>query len=320
MNELYVTDEIISDLVKDITLNEYETVSRKINKLELDFPADERIHYLRHALNAKLGLVEDALLDLWSCLDIKPKDELFIQAFSDLLIKNNSIAKPEKHNLQLTSGERQTAASIEKIRVDHTARYKLAASLLLDKYGSCSNLNGLDLFCGNGYGSRLIHDQTGSRMLGIDGSPEAVQLANESYGSHRTVFINQYFPFEIKEKSFDFTICYESIEHLDDYRGLLSQVILASRGSVFISVPSEENLPFTKHSKFFKFHHRHFKIDEILNLCDQFKTHQVKSIYGQLVYEIVNDKIVGLIPQEKMYMRPTFSDSQFHILHLEPHN
>jgi hypothetical protein len=83
-------------------------------------------------------------------------------------------------------------------------------------------------------------------------------------------------------------------------------------------VPSEENLPFLLHQKFFKFHHRHFTVDGILDLCSEFKTHEVKSIYGQSVYQIKNDKISGLIPNEQMYMQPTFPQSQFHILHLEP--
>ena len=103
---------------------------------------------------------------------------------------------------------------------------------------------------------------------------------------------------------------------MEDCAGLLEQAILASRGSVFISVPSEENLPFSKHEKFFKFHHRHFTVNEIMSLCNQFSSHEVKMIYGQSVYEIKNDKIAGLIPQEKMYMKPTFAESQFHILHL----
>jgi 2-polyprenyl-3-methyl-5-hydroxy-6-metoxy-1,4-benzoquinol methylase len=262
--------------------------------------------------------VTEAADDIWSCMDIKPQDPLFLEAISDLLITKKIEIDKKPHNFQLTSGERQTASSVEKIRSDHTARYKLAASLLQDKHGSCSNLKGLDLFCGNGYGSRIVHDQTGARMLGIDGSLDAVTLANQSYGTHRTVFLNHYFPFEVQEKSFDFTICYESIEHVEDYEGLLHQAIRASRGSVFISVPSEENLPFVKHEKFFKFHHRHFTIAEILKLCSQFTSHEVKSIYGQSVYDIKNDKISGLIPQEKMYMKPTFPESQFHILHLEP--
>jgi 2-polyprenyl-3-methyl-5-hydroxy-6-metoxy-1,4-benzoquinol methylase len=318
MKNLYVSDEQIADLVQKITNNDRSVVAVLLNQLENDFPADERIHFLRYAHRASIGQIAEAADDLWSCMDIKPQDTLFLESISDLLITKKVDMPKKPHNLQLTSGERQTASAVEKIRSDHTARYKLAATLLQDKHKSCSNLKGLDLFCGNGYGSRIIHDQTGARMLGIDGSMDAVTLANQSYGNHRTIFLNHYFPFEVQEKSFDFTVCYESIEHVEDCEGLLAQAIRASRGSVFISVPSEENLPFSKHEKFFKFHHRHFTVNEILSLCNQFSSHEVKMIYGQSVYEIKHDKIAGLIPQEKMYMKPTFTESQFHILHLEP--
>jgi len=318
MNSLYVSDDQIAEMVHKISENDRTEIAEILDRYEREYPADERIHFLRHAHRASKGDLSEAADDLWSCMEIKPQDALFLDAISDLLIIKKHEVEKKPHNFQLTSGERQTASSVEKIRSDHTARYKLAASLLQDKYGSCSNLKGLDLFCGNGYGSRIIHDHTGARMLGIDGSLDAVTQANQSYGNHRTVFLNHYFPFEVQEKSFDFTVCYESIEHVEDYVGLLHQAIRASRGPVFISVPSEENLPFVKHQKFFKFHHRHFTVDEILKLCSQFQTHEVKSVYGQSVYEIKNDKISGLIPNEKMYMQPTFPQSQFHILHLEP--
>lgn len=317
MNEIFVPDHDISVLIDLISSSNNHDVLQKINSHIESFPADERIYFLRHALKSSSGDLMGALADLWLCMNINPQQEIFLKAISKLLILDKNKSTDINHNFQLKSGERQTGTTVDKIRPDHTARYKLASKLILEKYEKCSDLSGLDLFCGNGYGSRMIHDQTGARMIGIDGSSDAVNLANKSYGNHKTIFLNHLFPFGVCDNVFDFAVCYESIEHVEDYHELLGQVFNSCNGSIFISVPSEENLPYKKNKDFFKFHHRHFTLTDIVDLCSEFTSHKLIGVYGQTVYNLNNGVISGLVPLEKMYMRPYFPESQFHVLHLE---
>jgi hypothetical protein len=317
MSKIFVSDDEISKLIDFISNNNSNEILQKINSYIKEFPADERIYFLRHSLKSSSGDLLGALADIWLCMNVNPQQDIFLEAISKILILDEKKEADINHNFKLKSGERQTSPTIEKIRPDHTARYKLASKLLSGKHGKCSNLSGLDLFCGNGYGSRIIHDQTGARMIGIDGSSDAVILANKSYGNHKTIFLNHLFPFGVHDNSFDFTICYESIEHVEDYQGLLGQVFNSSNGSIFISVPSEENLPYAKNKDFFKFHYRHFTLNDIVELCSQFPSHKLMGVYGQTVYNLDGGVISGLVPLEQMYMRPYYPESQFHVLHLE---
>lgn len=318
MSDIYLSDQKIQNIVEVIDGGAGLEFFKEIDAVVAEFPADARGIFLRHALHAKMGHHKHALNDLWSCLQIDPREELFSKAISELLIKSEQAAVLGNHNLNLTSGERQTAGSIEMIRTDHTARYRLAAALLLDKHESCTGLNGLDLFCGNGYGSRLLHNQTGARIFGVDGSSQAIELAKSAYGNHRVVFSDHYYPFDVLPGVFDFVVCYESVEHVLDDMGFMSQIFSASQGPVFLSVPAEETLPFDVHKGFFKFHHRHYTLEQIIKKCEQFTSHSLESVYGQTVYEFDKGKIKGLVSLDRMYIRPHFADSQFHLLHFTP--
>jgi 2-polyprenyl-3-methyl-5-hydroxy-6-metoxy-1,4-benzoquinol methylase len=163
------------------------------------------------------------------------------------------------HDLSLHSGERQTATSYEHIRVDHRYRYEWADARL-PRGGF-----GLDLFCGNGYGSWLL---SSSRIvLGIDGSADAIRQAEAHFRTPRTHFSVGYYPFELPVAAFDFVVSLESIEHVADGAALFKALAdsLKPGGTLIFSTPCEERLPHQMTGN--HFHFKHYLLAESLALA-----------------------------------------------------
>lgn len=128
---------------------------------------------------------------------------------------------------------RQTATTLNGIRLDHRYRYEWAAERL-------SGLRVLDAGCGIGYGSHIL-GQAGCRVTAVDGCEEAIEKAREHY-AHPDV---THFVGELGSLvgSYDAVVCFEVLEHIENASeivGLFSQ--LADR--LLCSVPNEEVVPF----------------------------------------------------------------------------
>lgn len=215
-----------------------------------------------------------------------------------------------------TSGERQTATHIEGIRHDHSSRYELAAAILQQHFGARPNLVGLDAFCGNGYGSCLAATKLGAQMLGIDGSAEAIAVANEYYSSERTLFAAKRFPFTLPHATFDFVLCFESIEHVADAKrffGVLA-ASLRSGGVMFVSTPNEEIMPYLVNRQRFKHHVRHFRRDELAAMASQVSDLKLVGEFGQRVYKVDDAGFVsGLDESLDQVPEPSRDDAHFFI-------
>lgn len=94
----------------------------------------------------------------------------------------------------------------------------------------------LDLACGCGYGSRILHD-AGHEVVAVDIEPEAIKHAEK------------YFPgpaymqgrAEVTAGSYDALVSFETLEHLDDPAAVLDAI----RATTLIaSVPNQELYPF----------------------------------------------------------------------------
>jgi 2-polyprenyl-3-methyl-5-hydroxy-6-metoxy-1,4-benzoquinol methylase len=179
----------------------------------------------------------------------------------------------------LMSGERQFADRLENIREDHLSRYRFG----LEHLGSSPGM-GLDLFCGNGYGSYMIARQ-GHQVLGIDGSDEAISLANRAYGIDGTYFARKLWPFILPEVQFDFCFCLESIEHLENSAVFMDRVYNALKpgGILVLSTPNEDLMPFDPAQH--KFHKRHYTCKQTLDLFRQRRMELVEW-GGQMVYDL----------------------------------
>jgi len=166
------------------------------------------------------------------------------------------------HDFSLHSGERQVAARYEDIRADHRYRYEWVHERLPDEgYGA-------DVFCGNGYGTSLLSQSR--HVLGIDGSTEAIRLAEQHYRTPRALFSQAYYPFSLPEQAFDFIVSLESVEHVEQGEAFLTMLVasLKPRGLLFFSVPCETHLPHGKFSDVFHFHYRHYRFEEVKGLID----------------------------------------------------
>ncbi|MFB6418391.1 MULTISPECIES: class I SAM-dependent methyltransferase [Bradyrhizobium] len=268
---------------------------------------------LRSIARASIGLTQEAEADLWRALVVNPAAPGVRTALGDRFVRNPA-AQLDGHDLSLDSGERQTAHEVGAVRRDHTARYEFAARWLGRHLTVPQAASGLDLFCGNGYGARIIADRCGARVIGIDGSAPAVTLAERSYGDHRVVFTQAYFPFELAAASADFAVCFESIEHVTECDEFLRQAGKATAGPILLSCPLESGLPFALHKSSFRFHVRHFTIEEIEDKLWRLAGRRIAEIRGQMVYRLEAGRLAGLLAPAQMELSRLNGDSQFAIV------
>ena len=168
---------------------------------------------------------------------------------------------PER-DWSLRISDRQTGSTLADIRFDHRTRYELAADRLLERLPRAAM--GLDLFCGTGYGTYLMSERASCSVMGMDASREAIEFAGKHFSNRRTVYAHKVFPFELPPSSFDFTTCFESLEHVEDWNLLLDEVVkvLKPDGILWLSCPNEAVLSLARNAN--EFHIRHFEVHEIL--------------------------------------------------------
>ena len=204
-------------------------------------------------------------------------------------------------DFSLYSGERQIAGRYEDIRLDHRNRYEWALQFL-PKHGT-----GMDIFCGNGYGTRrLAEDEEGAvarTVLGIDASAEAIAFAKTHYAAPGVTFRVGVYPFDIPVGWFDFVVSLESIEHIEpDARFFADLAHSLLPGGVFVfSVPCETHLPLRFANR--EFHFRHYEHDAILQLIAE-NGLEVIGWAGQNTYVLDENGIVELLPDEDCFLAP----------------
>jgi len=98
----------------------------------------------------------------------------------------------------------------------------------------------LDVGFGLGYGLEIMV-AAGGRTTGIDIDDKAVnnarRMVKEASGIEEIrTYDGKIIPYP--EKSFDIVTCIDVIEHVNDFLGLLKEMVRVSRGVVFISTPN----------------------------------------------------------------------------------
>lgn len=127
----------------------------------------------------------------------------------------------------MTAAERQTAETLDQIRADHVARYRYAAAVV---GGSV-----LDAACGCGYGSAILAD-AGHRVRGVDQDAGAVAFARAHHRRARTEF--SVGDVAHAPGAYDWVVCLETLEHLEDDGAALRHFARIARGLV-LSVPNQ---------------------------------------------------------------------------------
>ena len=121
---------------------------------------------------------------------------------------------------------------------EHLARYAFAA-------GMAEGKRVLDMGCGAGYGSALLHEAGAGYVLGVDSSQEAVEYARGRYGRDGVEFaVAEAARFEAGAK-FDVAVAFEVIEHTRDHAGFVDAArrALKDGGALIISTPNKKENP-----------------------------------------------------------------------------
>jgi ubiquinone/menaquinone biosynthesis C-methylase UbiE len=139
----------------------------------------------------------------------------------------------ETESLDFT-GERFTPECIREIRYEHLHRYALVA-------GWIKGFKVLDAACGEGYGSNFLAAQA-AEVTGIDVSSEAIAHARSRYSAPNLEFLEaDCCKTSFADGSFDCIISFETLEHLHDQQGLLTEFrrLLKPKGFLVISTPDK---------------------------------------------------------------------------------
>ena len=184
---------------------------------------------------------------------------------------------------------------------DHLERYAFAA-----KYARGRRV--LDIACGTGYGSAHLREAGAARVIGVDISPAAVEEAKRAYGPDYR--LGSILDFD-DGVPFDLIVSFETIEHVEDYRGALANLrrLLVPAGTLVLSTPNRPvNSPHLRSiddRPGGSFHVREFSTAEICDAVVQagfsppevygqkqrrmFRNRALKTAYAGLAY-------AGLIP------------------------
>lgn len=152
----------------------------------------------------------------------------------------------------MSANERIFASSFDEVRPDHRFRYEWVAQFLRGKYV-------LDAACGCGYGSAILSD-AGNTVLGIDNSAEAIKFAAATWDRPRVKF-RQADLMYAELPSVDVAVSFETIEHLKRPKLFLRELSLRHIPRLFVSVPNEEEFPFSTAGN--PFHFRHYTASQL---------------------------------------------------------
>ncbi|MBU1701980.1 MAG: class I SAM-dependent methyltransferase [Candidatus Eisenbacteria bacterium] len=120
----------------------------------------------------------------------------------------------------------------ERIEADHMERYRFAS-------GFAQGRTVLDIACGVGFSAPLFLAAGAARYVGVDLNEQLIQYAARTYGSEKARFVaGDICTYEDGER-YDLVVCYETIEHIKDYRSALGNLyhLLNTDGVLIISSP-----------------------------------------------------------------------------------
>jgi SAM-dependent methyltransferase len=160
----------------------------------------------------------------------------------------------------------------ERIPIRDPFAAEVEDPVAVDRYRfSCAYVAGksvLDVACGNGYGSFMLRRLGAARsVIGVDRSPEAISLG-ESFivPGEVDLLVGDATALPLDADSVDVVISFETIEHLSDPSGFLSEVtrVLRSDGIGIFSTPLNETPQRTRPAN--PFHVREYSEVEFMTL------------------------------------------------------
>jgi SAM-dependent methyltransferase len=143
---------------------------------------------------------------------------------------------------------------------EHFERYEFAKRFVSGK-------RVLDIACGVGYGSRMLIEGGASNVVGCDVLPDNIEYAARTYGCEGLKFVIKDARQPIDEGEFDVIVCFETIEHVDNYKAVLLNLhtSLKMDGKFIISSPNRiiTSPHLSSESRASYYHIREFTISEL---------------------------------------------------------
>ncbi|MDB9526161.1 class I SAM-dependent methyltransferase [Oscillatoria sp. CS-180] len=151
-----------------------------------------------------------------------------------------------------------TDSAGQKVRDQHFQRYKTACRFVKNK-------KVLDIACGEGYGSHMLHLAGAASVKGVDVFEDAVRHARSKYQTDGLEFVHANAETFTCPERFDVVISFETIEHLLSPEKFLTRLsnLLTPQGDLLLSVPLGE----TRH--FDPYHLHAFSQQNVFDLLDK---------------------------------------------------
>jgi len=157
---------------------------------------------------------------------------------------------------------------------EHISRYNFVKNFLRGK-------KILDIACGVGYGSKILHDAGSYEIYGCDISRESIKYAKNNFGNKNTNFLlMDAAGIGFKDKSFDCIISLETIEHIQNYQTVFKEFyrLLKKDGILIISTPNKNRFNRPKNP----FHYKEFSKNELIKFLNEYFSNVI--LYSQLLY------------------------------------
>ena len=158
-------------------------------------------------------------------------------------------------------------------------RYQLVV-YLLKTAGIQNSSSLLEVGCGDGALSGLIHQTFGCRTTGVDPSPEGIKFSQEMFRKHQfegSFHVSEGYNLKFPDKEFDFIVLADVIEHLQHPDLMLRELrrLIKPGGSIVITTP-------IRYSEFPEdtMHVREFYQKELIDLCRPFLGEPLRTIYS----------------------------------------
>jgi SAM-dependent methyltransferase len=161
------------------------------------------------------------------------------------------------------TGERFVPELRGQISYEHLHRYEIARRFARDQ-------DVLDVACGEGYGASYLA-QVARSVVGIDSDGDAIRHAASRYTAMNLRFrTGDAAQLPLADGSFDLVVSFETIEHLVEHEGMLSEIsrVLRTDGRLIISSPNKlvySDLPDYQNP----FHVRELYFDEFRELLQR---------------------------------------------------
>lgn len=181
------------------------------------------------------------------------------------------------------TGERMETDILSAATIEHLHRYAIASDLVKNK-------TVLDIASGEGYGSWILASHA-LKVVGVDISGSVVKNAEKKYKASNLQFLTgsvTSIPFE--NESFDVVVSFETLEHIEDHHGMLSEIkrVLRPKGIVLISTPDKKY--YSDESGYKNpFHKNELYRDEFISLINQYFRHSVflgqRFVEGSFIFD-----------------------------------